>query len=278
MGQFGEAEEETMVCKDCGDEMHKPTTDCEHDCDDENGSHWKAKVKEGEQPADSYVVKPGDTIWAIADRFADSNYDGDVKAGTKDIMDLNDITDPESLQPGQKLIIGYFMGGMSDGGSRGLPPTGFKSYDEELDAEFERTMGQFSDVPEKPQVPITEFILSMYDREVGAFPKGETAVLTAIEKDYGEQYIEPSKNFIERMHTTFAEHNQTQKDPELAPFEDKLAERNKTKIIDPVSGDELDPKKPEDLMGHDDDEEDIEESRKNKTSEEVNRIKHLSGI
>ena len=38
-----------------------------------------AKIKEGEQPADSYVVKPGDTIWAIADRFADSNYDGDVK-------------------------------------------------------------------------------------------------------------------------------------------------------------------------------------------------------
>jgi len=269
---------ETMVCKDCGDEMHKPTTDCEHDCDDENGSNWKAKVKEGEQPADSYVVKPGDTIWAIADRFADSNYDGDVKAGTKDIMDLNDITDPESLQPGQKLIIGYFMGGMSGGGSRGLPPTGFKSYDEELDAEFERTMGQFSDVPEKPQVPITEFILSMYDREVGAFPKGETAVLTAIEKDYGEKFIEPSKNFIERMHTTFAEHNQTQKDPELAPFEDKLAERNKTKIIDPVSGAELDPEKPEDLMYHDDDEEDIEESGKNKTSEEVNRIKHLSGI
>jgi len=30
----------TMVCKDCGDELNKPTTDCENDCSDPNGSHW----------------------------------------------------------------------------------------------------------------------------------------------------------------------------------------------------------------------------------------------
>ena len=233
-----------MVCKDCGDEIHKPTTDCEHDCDDENGSNWKAKVKEGEQPADSYVVKSGDTIWAIADRFADSNYDGDVKAGAKDIMELNGITDPQSLQPGQKLEIGYFMGGMSNGASRGLPPGGFKSYDEEIDKEFELMMGQFGeeepqpDMPDespavghpgsKTKIPVTEFILSMYDREVGAFPKGETAVLTAIEKDYGEKFIEPSKNFIERMYTTFAEHSQT-----MQPEQDDM-ERHDTGEYDRI--------------------------------------------
>lgn len=38
---FGEGA--TMVCKHCGDEMHKPTTDCECDCDDENGDHWIKK-------------------------------------------------------------------------------------------------------------------------------------------------------------------------------------------------------------------------------------------
>ena len=27
-------------CKDCGDTMHKPTTDCSHDSHDEKGSHW----------------------------------------------------------------------------------------------------------------------------------------------------------------------------------------------------------------------------------------------
>ena len=62
------------------------------------------------------------------------------------------------------------------------------------------------------------------------------------------------------MHTTFAEHNQTQEDPELAPFEAKVKEDNKkkikTKMIDPISGAVLDPDKAEDLMYHD--EKDVE--------------------
>ena len=39
----------------------------------------------------------------------------------------------------------------------------------------------------------------MFDRETGNFPKGETAVLTMVEKDYGEQFIEPAKQFIEKI-------------------------------------------------------------------------------
>ena len=53
---------------------------------------------------------------------------------------------------------------------------------------------------EKDQkIPLPEKILSLFDRETGAFPKGETAVLTMVEKDYGEQYIEPAKQFIEKI-------------------------------------------------------------------------------
>jgi hypothetical protein len=51
-------------------------------------------------------------------------------------------------------------------------------------------------------VPLGEFILSYFDRETGKFPKGETAVLTAVEKDYGDHYVEPAKQFIERVQTT----------------------------------------------------------------------------
>jgi len=53
------------------------------------------------------------------------------------------------------------------------------------------------------KTPLGEFILSYYDRETGKFPKGETAVLTMVEKDYGEQFIEPAKAFIESIHQTF---------------------------------------------------------------------------
>ena len=56
---------------------------------------------------------------------------------------------------------------------------------------------------EEKQMPITEFVLSMYDRHTGQFPKGETAILTAIEKDYGEQYITPAKKFIEAINAKY---------------------------------------------------------------------------
>jgi hypothetical protein len=59
---------------------------------------------------------------------------------------------------------------------------------------------------EKEQkTPLGEFILSYFDRENGAFPKGETAVLTMVEKDYGEEYIEPAKRFIEQVTAKFEE-------------------------------------------------------------------------
>ena len=57
---------------------------------------------------------------------------------------------------------------------------------------------------EKEQkTPLGQFILSYFDRENGAFPKGETAVLTMVEKDYGEQFIDPAKAFIEQVQALF---------------------------------------------------------------------------
>lgn len=35
-----------MVCKDCGDEFGKPTTDCKHDCSDPNGKNWVKEYSE----------------------------------------------------------------------------------------------------------------------------------------------------------------------------------------------------------------------------------------
>ena len=38
--EMTKTESDKYHCKDCGDVMHKPTTDCNHDSHDENGSHW----------------------------------------------------------------------------------------------------------------------------------------------------------------------------------------------------------------------------------------------
>jgi hypothetical protein len=84
------------------------------------------------------------------------------------------------------------------------------SAEDEFEGAIDDLMGQFADKekpqPKKPEVPVTEFILSLYDRETGEWPKGETAVLTAVEKDYGEQFINPAKAFIERVKETYDTH------------------------------------------------------------------------
>jgi len=53
------------------------------------------------------------------------------------------------------------------------------------------------------KTPLGEFILSYFDRETGQFPKGETAVLTMVEKDYGDEYVKPASKFIESVLQTY---------------------------------------------------------------------------
>jgi len=65
--------------------------------------------------------------------------------------------------------------------------------------------GGIEKADEKPKTPIGEFILSYFDRENGTFPKGETAVLTMVEKDYGEQYVEPAARFIQKVESMVAQ-------------------------------------------------------------------------
>jgi LysM repeat protein len=60
-------------------------------------------------------------------------------------------------------------------------------------------------VIEKEKTPLGEFVLSYFDREQGTFPKGPTAVLTMVEKEYGEAYIKPAMEFIERIDAKVAE-------------------------------------------------------------------------
>ncbi|MDA8882953.1 hypothetical protein N9I00_00940 [bacterium] len=54
---LNEAGKEKLVCKDCGDEQHKPTTDCKHDCDDESGSWWVKKSDLSEDTMNDYISK-----------------------------------------------------------------------------------------------------------------------------------------------------------------------------------------------------------------------------
>ena len=51
-GAYGETKK---ICKDCGDELHVPTTNCEHDSHDENGDNWVEVDIDGDGDADLAV-------------------------------------------------------------------------------------------------------------------------------------------------------------------------------------------------------------------------------
>ena len=44
----------------------------------------------------------------------------------------------------------------------------------------------------EPEIDLDEFVKSLYDYTTNCFPKGETAVLTAVEKKYGDKAIKPA--------------------------------------------------------------------------------------
>lgn len=114
-----------------------------------------------------------------------------------------------------------------------------QDYDKEIESTFDKMMGQFADneceddpncdcngaaedsEEAEQKTPLGEFILSYYDKETGEFPKGETAVLTMIEKDYGEQFIEPAKQFIERVNQTFEQYQNSTNQLQLDDGEDQ---------------------------------------------------------
>jgi len=88
-------------------------------------------------------------------------------------------------------------------------------------------MAKFCKPGEKPKdkekkTPVTEFILSLYDRNTGEFPKGETAVLTAVEKDYGEHFIDPAKQFIERIKETYDQYQMEANPQQMQGSEDNM--------------------------------------------------------
>lgn len=73
---------------------------------------------------------------------------------------------------------------------------------------------------EEQKTPLGEFILSYYDRQQGVFPKGETAILTMVEKDYGDRYIKPASQFIERLGQVYEKYQMNKQTHQIEDKED----------------------------------------------------------
>ena len=79
-----------------------------------------------------------------------------------------------------------------------LPGTPMRNEDDWINSD---KADDSSDKKEK-KTSLGEYILSYFDKESGKFPKGETAILTAIQKDYGDQYVKPAAKFIRKVEAT----------------------------------------------------------------------------
>ena len=61
--------------------------------------------------------------------------------------------------------------------------------------------GKGDEMKQKNDVPIEEFVKSMYDYTQNAFPKGETAVLTSVQKEYGDEAVGQAQQIIRELLT-----------------------------------------------------------------------------
>jgi len=102
---FGEAEQlnaSEYKCEDCGDTMHKPTTDCSHDCDDETGSWWKDK--DGNGVPDSLEEAPNEGnefSGALADAKKNGKKEFEVDGKKYKVESEESETDKEELEEAQ---------------------------------------------------------------------------------------------------------------------------------------------------------------------------------
>jgi hypothetical protein len=107
-----------------------------------------------------------------------------------------------------------FMTNFSDATLRGLQAQAAEGEDRiskdkptDMDVQIgpDGSIGKTDAEPEKEQTPIGEYILSYFDRETGKFPKGETAVLTAVQKEYGDESVKPAAQFMKQIETVVAQ-------------------------------------------------------------------------
>ena len=79
------------------------------------------------------------------------------------------------------------------------------SDDEKAQHAYKLARDQEDDEEGKPEVPnatpemVEEFIKSFFDYTSNKFPKGETAILTAVEKKFGEDMIGSAQETIHKM-------------------------------------------------------------------------------
>jgi hypothetical protein len=210
MGQFAEAEE----CEECN------CAPCE--CDTNEDDVQEAYIKTSKDASDALGVLRGK---GKKIETGDDEYDGNLaNEYASDVWDVYSWIEArtngfQGIDPKFQAAIDAMMELRKEAKKLETQPGSGKNGKfgnqivntlypvmQYIDAhDFDKKEDDGTEEPEEQKTPLGEFILSYFDRETGVFPKGETAVLTMVEKDYGEQFIEPAKAFIEQIGAKFEE-------------------------------------------------------------------------
>ena len=75
----------------------------------------------------------------------------------------------------------------------------FQAHLDHLRSKFEKDETPKPEVPNATPEMVEEFIKSFFDYTSNKFPKGETAILTAVEKKFGEDLIGSAQETIHKM-------------------------------------------------------------------------------
>jgi hypothetical protein len=209
MGQFSEAE------TDCDETCPKSCPDCGGTGDPEKYQAMQ-KESEGRDEFDELISTAnemadeagleGDINYEETDKAREMFEAGDIKGAAEFLV--KSITGIKDNKETAKEIYAHLVKGMESLGEGNAYAHAVRKAKMDGKKKGDKVQGPDGDeitLEKEGKTPLGEFILSYYDRETGVFPKGETAVLTMVEKDYGEQFIEPAKAFIERINQTFEE-------------------------------------------------------------------------
>ena len=90
----------------------------------------------------------------------------------------------------------------------------FQTHLDHLRSKFEKDGQTKPEIPNASEEDVQEFVKSFYDYTNNQFPKGETAVITAVEKKFGDAQIKTAQEAIARL--------MSDKDPKMSRIK-KLA-------------------------------------------------------
>ena len=75
----------------------------------------------------------------------------------------------------------------------------FQTHLDHLRSKFEKDGETKPETPNASEQDVQEFVKSFYDYTNNQFPKGETAVITAVEKKFGDAQIKTAQEAIARL-------------------------------------------------------------------------------